>query len=42
VTNTKLDVAETLLAKFDFKSATNTVTIPGNSNSEDRFVRASL
>ena len=41
VTNTKLDVAETLLAKFDFKSATNTVTIPGNSNSEDRFVRAS-
>ena len=41
VTNTKLDVAETLLAKFDFKDATNTVTVPGNSNSADRFVRAS-
>jgi choloylglycine hydrolase len=41
VTNTKLDDAETLLTKFDFKNATNTLTIPGNTNSNDRFVRAS-
>jgi choloylglycine hydrolase len=41
VTNTKLDVAETLLTKYDFKNATNALTIPGNTNSNDRFVRAS-
>jgi len=41
VTNTKLDDAETLLTKFDFKNATNAVTIPGNTTSDDRFVRAS-
>jgi choloylglycine hydrolase len=42
VTNTKLDDAEALLTKFDFKDATNALTIPGNTNSADRFVRASF
>jgi choloylglycine hydrolase len=41
VTNTKLDVAEPLLANYDFTSPTNAVTIPGNTSSDDRFVRAS-
>jgi choloylglycine hydrolase len=41
VTNTKLDVAEPLLANYDFTNPTNAVTIPGNTNSDDRFVRAS-
>jgi len=41
VTNTKLDDAETLLTKFDFTNATNAVTLPGNTTSDDRFVRAS-
>ena len=42
MTNTKLDDAEALLTKFDFKDATNALTIPGNTNSADRFVRASF
>jgi choloylglycine hydrolase len=41
VTNTKLDVAEPLLANYDFTSPTNAVSIPGNTSSDDRFVRAS-
>ena len=41
VTNTVLDVAEPLLANYDFTNPTNAVTIPGNTNSDDRFVRAS-
>jgi penicillin V acylase-like amidase (Ntn superfamily) len=41
VTNTKLDDAEALVAKFDFSNPTNAVTIPGNTHSTDRFVRAS-
>jgi len=41
VANTKLDDAETLLTRYDFKNATNALTIPGNTNSNDRFVRAS-
>jgi|688.fasta_scaffold38865_1 choloylglycine hydrolase len=42
VTNTKLDDAEALLTTFDFRNPTNTVTVPGNSSSENRFVRASF
>ena len=41
VTNTKLDIAEGLLTNYDFTNPTNAVTIPGNTNSDDRFVRAS-
>jgi choloylglycine hydrolase len=41
VTNTKLDDAEALLATYDFSNPTNAVTIPGNTHSNDRFVRAS-
>ena len=40
--NTTIADATELIKKFDFKDPTNTVTVPGNNNSEDRFVRASF
>jgi len=41
-TNTVLDDALALLAPYDFSNATRNLTIPGNTNSRDRFVRASF
>lgn len=36
------DEAEALLAKYDFTDATRNITLPGNSNTRDRFIRASF
>lgn len=41
-TNTVLDDALALLAPYDFSNATRNLTIPGNTNTRDRFVRASF
>lgn len=41
-TNTVLDDALALLEPYDFSNATRNLPIPGNTNTRDRFVRASF
>lgn len=41
-TNTVLDDALALLAPYDFSDATRNMPIPGNTNTRDRFIRASF
>ncbi len=41
-TNTLLDDALALLAPYDFSDATRNMVLPGNTNTRDRFVRASF
>jgi choloylglycine hydrolase len=40
--NTVLDDALALLAPYDFSIATRNITLPGNTNTRDRFIRASF
>lgn len=41
-TNTVLDDALALLAPYDFSDATRNIPLPGNTNTRDRFIRASF
>ena len=41
-TNTVLDDALALLAPYDFSNATRNDPLPGNTNTRDRFIRASF
>jgi len=41
-TNTVLDDALALLAPYDFSNATRNMPLPGNTNTRDRFIRASF
>ena len=42
VANTTIADATKLLEQYDFKNATNSVEVPGNTNTNDRLVRASF